>query len=92
MWKRMWNGLWRRVKEEPVAFQSIIQTVLALAISFGLKLSGNTVGSILAVTAAILGFATRSVVTPTSNPKADDGTPLIPRSTGAMGPKLSGAA
>jgi hypothetical protein len=69
--------MWKLIKEEPVALQTIIQAALALAISFGAKLSGGNVGAILAVSAAVLGFVTRKAVTPTANPKMDDGTPLV---------------
>jgi len=71
--------MWRLIKEEPVAIQAIIQALIALAISFGVGLTANQVGSITAVTAAVLGFLARQVVTPTANPKLSDGTPLVPK-------------
>jgi hypothetical protein len=68
-----------RIKQEPVMFQAIIQAAVALALSFGLKLSSTQVGAILAFTAAILSFWTRSQVTPTANPRTNDGVPLVPK-------------
>ena len=70
--------MWRLIKQEPVAFQAIIQAVIALVISFGVSLTANQVGAIAAVTAAVLGFVARQAVTPTANPKLSDGTPLVP--------------
>jgi hypothetical protein len=68
----------QRIKQEPVMFQGVIQAALALGLSFGLKLTSAQLGAILALSAAILSFWTRSQVTPTVNPKANDGTPLVP--------------
>jgi hypothetical protein len=53
------------IKEEPVAFQAVLQALIVMAISFGLDLDVKQVGAILAVTAAILAFFTRQAVTPT---------------------------
>lgn len=57
------STLWNR---EPAAILAVIQTVLALVIAFGTDLSVEQVGAILAVSAAVLGLITRSVVTPTA--------------------------
>jgi hypothetical protein len=54
--------IWNR---EPVMALAVIQTVVALAVSFGLELSGEQVGAITAASAAVLGFIARSRVTPT---------------------------
>jgi hypothetical protein len=64
------------IKAEPVAFQGVIQTVLALAVAFGIGLDGQQVGALLAATAALLSFLTRTQVTPMVNPKGVDGAPL----------------
>jgi hypothetical protein len=56
--------MWELIKAEPVYFQGIIQSVIAVGTSFGLHLDGNQVGAILAVTAAILSFLTRQQVSP----------------------------
>jgi hypothetical protein len=71
-----------RIKQEPVMFQAVVQAVLALALSFGLKLSSAQVGAILACTAAILSFWVRAQVTPTANPMTNDGVPLVPNPAG----------
>jgi hypothetical protein len=44
-----------------------VQAVVALALAFGLDLSTEQVGAILAVSAAALGLVTRSQVTPTAS-------------------------
>lgn len=55
------SNLWNR---EPAMVLAAVQAVLALLISFGADLSPEQVGSILAVSAAILGLITRRKVTP----------------------------
>lgn len=69
--------MWKKIQEEPVLVQGLAQAALALGISFGLPLSSDQVGAILAVTAALLAFWARTQVTPLANPKASDGTPLL---------------
>lgn len=54
-------GLWNR---EPAMILAVLQTLLALLIGFGLKLSGDQVALIMAFSAALLGLITRSQVTP----------------------------
>lgn len=49
---------------EPAMVLALVQTVLALVVTFGLHLSTEQVGAILAVTAVVLGLITRSKVTP----------------------------
>lgn len=49
---------------EPVMFYALVQTVLALIVAFGLDLTPEQTGAILAVTAALLGLIARSKVTP----------------------------
>jgi hypothetical protein len=70
--------MWKMIKQEPVAFQWLVQTILTLGIAFGWKLDSVQMGAIVAVTAAVLSFLTRSVVTPVTNPKNNEGVPLIP--------------
>lgn len=43
---------------------AVIQAVIALVVSFGLHLSSEQIGSIMATSAALLGLITRSQVTP----------------------------
>lgn len=53
--------LWNR---EPALILAVVQTVLALVLAFGVNLSVEQTGAILAVSAAVLGLITRSQVTP----------------------------
>lgn len=55
------GSLWNR---EPVMFLAVVQAGLALGLSFGLELSPERIGAILAFAAAVLGFITRSQVSP----------------------------
>ena len=49
---------------EPALFLGVAQAVLALILVFGVELTQEQVGGILAVTAAVLALITRSQVTP----------------------------
>lgn len=60
----LWAGLIERVNAEPVMVLAVVQAVLALGTSFGLGLSAEQVGAILAVSAAVLGLIARQKVTP----------------------------
>jgi hypothetical protein len=51
-------------RREPVLALAIIQTVVALSVSFGLGLTAEQVGAITATGAAVLGFVARQRVTP----------------------------
>lgn len=51
--------LWKR---EPALILGAVQAVIALALSFGLNLSVEQVGAILAATAAVLALVTRAQV------------------------------
>ena len=53
-------------KQEPVLVLGVVQAVLALVVSFGLNLTGDQIGAILAVSAAILSVVARTQVLPTS--------------------------
>lgn len=48
------------MKREPATVMAVIQAILALALSFGLDLSTQQIGAIMAVAAAVLGLVTRS--------------------------------
>ena len=52
------------MKTEPALIMGLVTAALALVVSFGLDLSVEQVGAIVAVSAAILGVVTRSKVTP----------------------------
>lgn len=60
----LWGGLTDRLSQEPVLFLAVVQAALALVVSFGLALTGEQVGAIMAVSAAILGLIARQRVTP----------------------------
>lgn len=49
---------------EPVMWLALIQTALALVAGFGLELTPEQVGAIMAFSAAVLGFVARQQVTP----------------------------
>lgn len=49
---------------EPAMVMAIIQAVIVLGVSFGLNLSLSQEAAILSLSALVLGFITRSVVTP----------------------------
>ncbi len=70
----------QRIKEEPVAFQALIQAILAAIVGFDVipNLTQGRASLILGITAAVLAFFTRQAVTPNANPKAGDGTALVP--------------
>jgi hypothetical protein len=56
------GNLWGR---EPAMVLALVQAVIVLGVAFGLKLSAEQTGAILAVTALVLGLVTRSQVSPT---------------------------
>ena len=56
------STLWGR---EPAMVLALVQAVIVLGVAFGLKLSAEQTGAILAVTALVLGLVTRSQVSPT---------------------------
>lgn len=55
------KNLWGR---EPVAIVATLQTLLALLLAFGVELTVEQTGAILAATAAVLGLIARAKVTP----------------------------
>ena len=55
------KNLWSR---EPVMFMTVIQTLIALGVSFGAPLTPQQIGAILAFSAALIGFIMRTQVTP----------------------------
>lgn len=50
------------LREEPVLVLGVVQTVLALAVSFGLGWTGEQVGAVTAVSAAVLSLVARQRV------------------------------
>jgi len=55
------SNIWGR---EPAMILALVQCVIVLAVSFGLRLSPEQTGAILALTAVVLGLWTRSQVSP----------------------------
>lgn len=53
-----------RIRREPVLVTALTQAVLGLLLAFGLDLTNDQVGSIMALTAAGLAFVARRKVTP----------------------------
>lgn len=49
-------------KREPALIIAAVQTVIALVVAFGVDLSNEQTGALLAVTAAVLGVVTRQSV------------------------------
>ena len=62
-------NLWGR---EPAMILAVVQGALALVVAFGLQLSAEQIGAVLALSAAILGALTRSQVTPVASPRLGD--------------------
>lgn len=55
--------------QEPALVYGLVNSVIALVASFGLDLSADQIGAVLAVTSALLALATRQAVTPVGDPK-----------------------
>ena len=53
-----------KLKTEPALILSVLQAALALGVSFGLHLTAEQVGGIVALSAAIFGLVIRQHVTP----------------------------
>ena len=53
-----------RIRREPALVTGLVAATIALGVSFGLELSGEQTGAIMALVVAILAFVTRQQVTP----------------------------
>lgn len=53
-----------RIRNEPALAAGVLQAVLALAVTFGLDLTVEQTGAIVAVAAAVLALVVRSKVSP----------------------------
>ena len=69
--------LWKR---EPALFSGLVNSVIALVVSFGLQLTADQIGAIMAVTSAVLALVTRRQVAPVK-PSPEEIGP------GGVGPK-----
>lgn len=66
---------------EPVMLMAIVQAGIALAVGFGMPVTTEQTGLILAFVAAVLGYIARSQVTPTETlPEADTVVTIAPAS------------
>lgn len=66
-----------RIKSEPAIVGGLVQAVLGLLLAFGVNLSNEQTGAILAVTAAVLALVVRSKVQPVSDEPGEDGTSAV---------------
>jgi hypothetical protein len=53
-----------QIKREPAMVIAALQACIALGAAFGLQLSGEQIGAVMAACAAVLGLVTRSMVSP----------------------------
>lgn len=56
------------VTREPALVFGLAQSLVALIVAFGLKLSGEQIGAIMAVVSAMLAAVTRALVVPVNPP------------------------
>lgn len=56
-----------KLKLEPAVIVSLVAAVIALVVSFGIDLSAEQTGAIMAVVVILAGLYTRSQVTPQTN-------------------------
>ena len=61
------SAIWERLTDEPAFTLALVQAALALAVGFGLHLTPEQMALLLAFTAALLGWITRSNVVPSKN-------------------------
>lgn len=54
----------QRIQREPALVTGIVGALIALGVAFGLDLTGEQIGAIMAVTTAVLALVTRAQVTP----------------------------
>jgi hypothetical protein len=59
------KAILERIKNEPALVVGLVSAIIALLLAFGLSLTDEQVGGIMAVVVAILAVVTRSQVTPT---------------------------
>ena len=67
------NNIIERLKTEPAVVFATLEALIVLGVAFGLDLSGEQVGALVAVLAVLTGVGTRAKVTPTVAPALDDG-------------------
>lgn len=52
------------IRQEPALVMGVLQSSVALLLAFGVKLTLNQTGAIMAVLASLMSLVTRSMVTP----------------------------
>lgn len=72
----MLEGVLLRVKVEPARALSLVSAVIALGIAFGLNMTVEQTGSILAVVAILVGEGIRGKVSPVSEVDVEHETHL----------------
>ena len=58
------NALIKRIKNEPVLVTGLVTAIIALLLAFGVPVTQEQAGAILALVAALLAFVARAKVTP----------------------------
>lgn len=57
-----------RIRREPALVTGAASAIIALLVAFGLNLTGEQTGAIMALVTAVLAFVTRAKVTPAPRP------------------------
>jgi hypothetical protein len=65
-------------KSEPAAILGAVQAIVALVVAFGLSLSPEQIGSIMAAVAAVVALIVRSQVSPVVDPQPVASLPAPP--------------
>lgn len=58
------SAIFDRIRQEPALVSGLIAALIALGTAFGLDLSPEQVGALMAVVAAVLAFVVRANVSP----------------------------
>jgi len=66
------------LRNEPVLIQSLVQAILGLFLAFGVDISHEAVGAIMATTAVLLAILTRMFVTPIPPTTGPPAAPITP--------------
>lgn len=78
------------LRREPAALSSIVSALIALGVAFGLQLSTEQTGAIMAVVSLVSGLLVRGLVTPTSTVAAIDETGSDTPPAATAGPAAPG--
>lgn len=62
--RELWGGLTDRLSNEPVLVLGVVQACISAFSAFGLGLTGEQVGAITILSAAVLSLIARKQVTP----------------------------